>query len=66
MDLWEINPVKLISYLFDEIIKFVGRGSSADVVRLFKAFVVVPHSILIKKLEYYKVTYCVSNGLKTG
>lgn len=51
MDLWEINPVKLISYLFDEIIKFVGKGSSADVVRLFKAFVVVPHSILIKKLE---------------
>lgn len=50
MDLWEINPVKLISYLFDEIIKFVGKGSSADVVRLFKAFV-VPHSILIKKLE---------------
>lgn len=48
MDLWEINPVKQIWYLFDKIIKFVAKGSSADVVRLLKAFVVIPHRILIK------------------
>jgi len=41
MDLWEINPVKLIWYLFDVIIKFVGKGGSADVLRLFKPFIVV-------------------------
>lgn len=39
----------LISFWWDYI-KFVGKGSTADAVRLFKAFVVVPHSILTKKL----------------
>lgn len=48
MDLWEIKPVKQIGYLFDEIIKFIAKGSSTDEVRLFKAFVVVPHRILMK------------------
>lgn len=57
MDLWEINPVKLIWYLFDEIIKFVGKGSSAssaDVLRLFKVFVVVTCSILIRNWDSIK------------
>lgn len=30
MDLWEINPLRLIWCLFDEIIKIVGKGNSAD------------------------------------
>lgn len=36
MDLWEINPVKLIRCLFDENIKFVGKGSSAEVLDFLK------------------------------
>lgn len=36
VDLWEINPAILIWYLFDEIIKFVGKGSGADVLDFLK------------------------------
>lgn len=57
MDLWEINPVKQVWYLFDEIKKFVAKGSSADVVRLLKAFVVIPHRILIKNNIKYIFVY---------
>lgn len=49
MDLWEINPLRLIWCLFDEIIKIVGEGNSVQT--LLKAFGVEPHSILIKKLQ---------------
>lgn len=42
MDLWETNPVILIWYLSDEIIKLVGKGSSADVLDLLKHLLSYP------------------------
>lgn len=52
MDLWKIGLVKQDS-VTDEITSQVDKGNCVDVIEFCKAFELVVHDILIKKLALY-------------
>lgn len=60
------RQTNLIYFLM--IISLVDKGNSVNVIYwdFCKAFDLIPHDILIKNLEEYKITWHRLNGLKTG